>query len=59
MSQTTKAVYQVAAGKKRVPNPQKYPRPGAEEYGKPLGDRGDHSSEEVLSYLDSLKPAKG
>lgn len=55
---TTTAVYRSAAGKKRVPNPRKYPRPGDKRYDRPLGDRGGRSTDEVVSYLDSLKPPK-
>lgn len=56
VAQNTTAVYRSVAGKKRIPNPRKYPRPGDTGYGKPIGDRGSRSSAEVVSFLDSLKP---
>jgi hypothetical protein len=51
------SVYQAQAGRKRVRMPARYPRPG-EKTGTTVGDRGERSTEDVLSYLDSLKPKK-
>lgn len=51
----TAAVYRTVSGRRRVPNPRRYPRPGA-EHGKTIGDRAGRSSEDVVAYLDSLKP---
>lgn len=55
VAQVATATYRVNAGKRRVPNPRRYPRPGEERYGR-TGDRGGRSTAEVVSYLDSLKP---
>lgn len=50
------SVYQAQAGKKRVPQPRRYPRPGDRPGYDRVGDRGGRSTEDVVSYLDSLKP---
>lgn len=51
------SVFQAQAGRKRVPQPKRYQRPGEKPEGYDrIGDRGEHSTEEVVSYLDSLKP---
>ena len=53
----TAATYRTVAGRRRVPNPRRYPRPGEEKRGgQTYGDRGEHTSESVMTYLDSLKP---
>ena len=52
---TTLATYRTVPGGKRVRAPKRYPRPG-EDSGTRVGDRGGRSSEEVVAYLDSLKP---
>ncbi|MER7014564.1 hypothetical protein ABT324_24330 [Saccharopolyspora sp. NPDC000359] len=39
--------------KPKKPKPQR--RPG-DEFADQLGDRGGHSTEDVVAYLDSLKP---
>lgn len=41
-------------GKPKKPKPQQ--RPGDKDKGR-LGDRGGRSTEDVVAYLDSLKPA--
>jgi hypothetical protein len=51
----TAATYRTVAGRRRVPNPRRYPRPG-EERTKTIGDIGEHSPESVVTYLESLKP---
>ena len=50
------SVYQAQAGKKRVPQPRRYARPGDRPGFDRIGDRGGRSTEDVVSYLDSLKP---
>jgi hypothetical protein len=52
---TTAATYRTVPGGKRVRTPRRFPRPG-QEHGHRVGDRGGRSPEEVLAYLDSLKP---
>ena len=54
---TTAAVYRVNAGRKRVRNPKRYPRP-TDERPSAIGDRAGRSTAEVLAYLNSLKPPK-
>lgn len=55
----TAATYRTVAGRRRVPNPRRYPRPGEDHRGHTIGDIGDHDPQKVVAYLESLKPAKG
>jgi hypothetical protein len=53
----TAATYRTVAGRRRVPNPRRYPRPGDDaKRGHTIGDIGDHDPQSVVTYLDSLKP---
>lgn len=55
LQNNTAATYRTVAGRKRIPTPRRYPRPG-EDRGQTIGDRGDRDADDVVIYLDSLKP---
>lgn len=50
------ATYRTSS-RKRVPNPQRYSRPGEDDNRKRVGNRAGHSTESVVAYLDSLLPS--
>lgn len=52
----TAAVYRSVSGRRRIPNPKRYPRPG-EERGRAIGNRAGRTTADVVAYLDSLKGA--
>lgn len=56
LQDNTAATYRTVSGRRRIPKPRRYPRPG-EERGQTIGDRGDRSADDVVIYLDSLKGA--
>jgi hypothetical protein len=53
------SVFKAQAGKRHVREPRRYPRPGDRPGFDRIGDRGGRSTEDVVSYLDSLKPPEG
>jgi hypothetical protein len=50
------AVFRAAGGRAKEPKPIK--RPGQKDAGR-IGYRGEHSTEDVVVYLDSLSATKG
>jgi hypothetical protein len=55
LQDNTAATYRTVAGRRRIPKPRRYPRPG-EDRGTTIGDLGDRDPDDVVIYLDSLKP---